>query len=399
MRSMLFLSALAVLLAGSSLASAGTPCASLKGRELEKYNSLGANAVKLYRDGNFTGAISSLVELRDICDEDPVIVYNLARAYEKSGNCNMSRFWYEEVMARDESTFGALVEAQKVTAAKSIARLEEQCRDSARIVVECEAGATATLGEVLAGACPLKGRVDAGQYALTISAPDKVSVTTDAEVRPGEINRIFALPLAGFVADSAFGGLHVVCGEGLSTVAITNTSGERQELNCGSSGEQPTGDYTASIADRGVDVAFTLAPGSHTELHIVVPAPKEVQLEMVRDDTLLTVGWTFIGVGGGLLAAGAGLHFGAASMRDAYVAPGKVSASGVVESITQKDAQSKEDTAQLFDTIGLASAGVGGALVIGGAIFLLLAEETVEPPQVSLSPTNDGVFLSYRSAW
>lgn len=399
MRTTFFLSSLALLLVCASAATAATPCASLKGRELSQYNALGSEAVKLYRDGDFTGAIASLVKLRDICDEDPVIVYNLARAYEKSGNCNMSRFWYEEVMARDESTFGDLVEAQKVTAAKSVTRLEKQCRDSARVVIECEVGATAALGEELSGACPLKGRVDAGTYTLNISMFDKNPIDLEAVIRPGEINRIITLPLADFEKEATLGTVHVTCGEGLSTVTAVGADGESRELQCGSKTQQPVGDYIATIADRGVEVPFNVSPNGDIDLRIVVPEPEMVQLEMVRDETLLTVGWSLLGAGTGLLAAGISLHFVAASMRDDYVNPSQVSASGVVESITQKDAQATEDDAQLFDTLGLASAGVGGALVIGGAIFLLLAEETVEPPQLSLSPTDDGLFLSYRSTW
>lgn len=406
--------ALALVFALSAPVFAGEePCDTLDEPALDRYNALGDQALERYGQKDYSGAVEAILELREICSEDPRLEYNLARAFHRAGNCNMARFWYEEVLARDESSYGELVKEEKRVALTSITELEQVCVNSTRIVLLCAEPdeVTLTLGDAFTGKCPGGARVDAGTYTLTATRPGFQDYTTQVELQPREHNRVFIPPLEPIPPTLTTATVALRCVPELGEVLLTDTEREHR-ANCAAQPEHTlevaAGAITLSVPKHNIQRELVVEPGTTLQLELLAPTgPVQVQetpgappLPPPRDRTLQLVGWITAGVGVAALGTGVALHFVAQDEIDTLFDTER-DANGVVQGFTETEAQNIIDDAADLDTTAILIGGVGGGLLITGIVLLLVDDLAEREADAELRATvgADHVLLELRGSF
>jgi len=269
----------AALLSVSSLERAAAdpvPCDALSGEDEAKYFELDEQAKTAYGEGRYLDAIDDILGMREICGEDPVLAYNLARSYDRAGNCNMALFWYDRVLDWETSKFPNLVERQRVKAGEKKTAMQARCANSARVSIECagDGEIEVKLGDAIETSCPFEGRVDAGTYTLRATSEGHETYTTEANIVAGQTNRLLVpmldeLVTTGRIVGAGLDGQALDCpGElELSTGEYQLTMGEHRLTASVAAGETTNINFAQYVVERdlervGIFIDLRVSPGS-----------------------------------------------------------------------------------------------------------------------------------------
>lgn len=397
---------LLALLCISPAALAKTPCEDLTGEVAKKYNALGDTAIERYGAEDYPGAIEAILAIKAICAEDPRLDYNLARAYHRAENCNLARFWYEEVLARSADDLGddltEILEKQKKKALASITELEQVCANSARLSVSCvDEDVSITIADLVDATCPAGSRVDPGQYELIASKEGKESFRVPVTLKAGASASLIVPQLQDIRFEATTGTVRLSCLANVTEVDATLPDGTSATWPCPSEQEVVPGNYTLSVASLGIAEEVTVDAGDTSNVRLATQIVESDPIFFTPDEELRLGAWISLGSGLGLLAGGIALHLVALDMYTQVAEPGGLAtvngANGdtfIVTSLTQSEAIELAENAELLDTIGWITAGVGGAALITGVVLLIVSDPEEAPPaNVSASFTRDGVLL------
>src|SRR5690606_20361808 len=148
----------------------------------------------------------------------------LARAYQRSDNCNMARFWFEALLERVGDDPGALAEDRPRLAQEAIDDLSQQCTESARIAmgmadpdVEIVLQRVGEDGESAVFTYPFEGRIDAGEYVLIARRDGFEPSSQRVVIVANAANRIEVPPL---IPTSLRGRLRVTCPASVSELQL-----------------------------------------------------------------------------------------------------------------------------------------------------------------------------------
>lgn len=218
-----------------SPARAAEPCSTLSQADLDEYLQLGEQATNHFVNKDYSGAVQTLVQAMDICDEDPRVQYNLARAYHKANNCNQALFWYERILALDPaSDIGKTVPDERARAGRYVTELQVECANSARVTINCsDSNVRLSIGDAIKNAkCPYSQRLDTGTYKLRADLEGHEPYMVSVSLVAGENNRILIPALDKMKEAPTTGTLRINCEEGMSEVTLTGpTSTETKTCN------------------------------------------------------------------------------------------------------------------------------------------------------------------------
>ena len=389
----------------SSSAYAETPCESLKGAEAKRYNELGDAAADRYGAKDYPGAIEAILEIKSICSEDPRLDYNLARSYHRSENCNMARFWYEEVLARSEDSLGkelkGIIKKQKQRALKSITELEQICSNSTRVAFSCaDEGVVIRLGETIEAACPSASRLDSGDYLLVASREGHDSFEMNVKLKPGSDVDLFVPKLLETRAKATTGTVKLSCDKEITTVNVQAPDLSSTTWPCPSTQQAAPGDYTLTIPGHDVTEVVAVELGETASVRLGITTIEQDPIIFAPDDDLRIGAWTSLGVGSAMLVTGLVMHAIALDYFTDVTIPGDINYTNgvnpVVSGTTEAEARASLDTAQTLDTTAWVVVGVGGAAIATGVILLLLSDPDETPlPGVSVGASKDNITLSF----
>lgn len=376
------LPALLLLLGLPHTALAKRPCKHLKGDALKTYNQLGKDAADHYKNGDFLAAIDTINSLKAICDEDPRLDFNLARAYQKSGNCNMARYWFEAVLTHPDAD--ELSKKQPKLALEAIATLENQCKDSTRVAVSCGTPNTQLellpkkKGEPLTVSCPFSGRVDAGHYTVRAMAEGYTPAAIQVDIAREENNALYVPPL--FSADDGFARLMVPCSPGEKSFELDGPAGTESHA-CPAELRLPAGTYGLSSG------------GGRQEVRLDPKESMVVQTEILDPGFGLEGwGWLAIGMGTTFLATSIGLHVLANDLVF-DITEAERDGSGTVVGLTQQQAQDIQGRAETINTVAIVGDVLGGALIATGIVLLLLPEDNEQDLTIAPEISREHLML------
>jgi len=248
-----------------SLALAGAPCSSLSDVDAADYVKLSAEGVQAYQDGDFKKAIQKNQAAMELCDEDPALNYNLARAYHNSGHCPMAIFHYDIVLAKTTDR------KLKKKVEKHRESIVEECSNAADFMIRCaDEGSTVSIGSLEALPCPFTGRIKAGEHALTVSKPGFVTYNETVEIKLGEGN-VLATP--SLVSEQMVGDLSVRCEDGINFFLLSGPN-LQQTFPCPWQGTLETGSYNLTPENSEVSTAATVIP--ENTISVVLSLPPSV---------------------------------------------------------------------------------------------------------------------------
>lgn len=277
--SVLALTACAALCAAlsPSQALAAEPCSTLSKADLDEYLKLGEQATNHFVNKDYTGAVQALVQAMDICDEDPRVQYNLARAYHKANNCNQALFWYERILSIDpNSDIGKSVPDERARAGRYVTELQVECSNSARVTINCsDQNVRLSIGDAIKNAkCPYSQRLDTGTYKLRADLDGHEPYMVSISLVAGENNRILIPALEKMKEAPTMGTLRINCEEGLSEVSIKGPKATETKT-CNQKYELPPGTYAISLtATEPAVETVELAVGETMGVSIRKPVAK-----------------------------------------------------------------------------------------------------------------------------
>ncbi len=369
-----------VLTFDPSLARAGgpddTPCAHLQGHNAERYNALVDSSVAHYKAKRFANASEDIVALKRICDDDPRLDFNLARAYQNAGNCNMARYWFERLLERIGDNRRALAKKRPRLAEEALTELEQVCTHSARIellstIPELQTTLTATSagGGTLTLSAPFRGRIDGGEYTVRVTH-DGVSLSIPNVVIAPNRENIIALP-----TPPSKQALAIVCPAAVSSVTVSPPPRETEltsaSLACGDTISLEPGTWRIDFSVAGVDFSerVIVPVGNEVDLHLTTPLRPDT--EFARSDW----GWLAI-AGGTTLALTGGSLVGLSSMMEADVLTvTDVDPATSDATALEPGTRDFDDRGATMHLAGIITAGVGAATLSTGVILLLMGDE------------------------
>ncbi len=160
------------------------------------FESVVAEAIKLYVEENYDAAIEKFLAARLIKD-DPELVYNIARAYEKKGDCLNARRHY--LLFLDH----ARAASQSRTKAEGFLRELGDCHSESEVRFVCEpAHAELVIDGAESIPCGTLS-LPPGTYDILISAPGHLSRQVALEVGDGGATGIYSIALAEVLLSDA----------------------------------------------------------------------------------------------------------------------------------------------------------------------------------------------------
>ena len=301
---------LAMALFAEGTAHAETPCSQLSEEANKEYFELSIAAVEAYSAGDFAKAVEKNLEAWEICDEDPGLLYNLARAYQKGENCPMALLYFDRLEARDPGR--KLKKKMKKYQAQAL----ELCGDTrADFTLSCEdVGVEVDIDPLGTVFCPYEGALVAGSYKVFASKPEHRPFQTEVELKAGEEN---VIRVSALVPDAWFGRLSVTCSPNVSFFLISGPDGDDQK-SCPWEGELGVGTYTLQ-AEKGDAVVVDVVGNELVTAKIDVPQTPFERGGLVLGGRIFAGGGYFSGDlngdearegehGEGLSIGSAGLH-------------------------------------------------------------------------------------------
>ena len=360
------------------------PCEGI-GESVE-YNAILVSGSELAKDGKHAEAIAEFEKAQTMCAYDPVVSFYIARAHQLMGECDIAIAMYKQ--AESQRATGYV--DTPLTADKIGEKLEEAvrtCRTRARYEIACaDDDVLVEMGESEPIACPLSGETDAGEIRLVATRegfrPHRLEVVLIA----GEANTVTIPELVP--EGPKTGTLMLNCGEDIGAANVTGANTD-VTATCGQATELDPGTYAVEVEDADIREWIDVKRGSEVNLRLQRPP------NAATDGTYWIAGWVIAGTGFAAAATGAALMVVARSQIDDIVARRD---SG---ELTQVEALVERDDAKVFNTAGIACVSAGGALLLTGAILLLLDDSTsneVAPDAAAFVPTvgPDGFSLGYR---
>jgi hypothetical protein len=260
-----------------SQAAAAEPCSKLSKADLDEYLKLGEQATNHFVSKDYTGAVQALVQAMDICDEDPRVQYNLARAYHKANNCNQALFWYERILSLDpNSEVGKSVPDERARAGRYVTELQVECANSARVNINCsDQNVRLSIGDAIRNVkCPYSQRLDTGTYKLRADLEGHEPYIVSISLVAGENNRILIPALEKMKEAPTTGALRISCEEGLSEVILKGPAATETKT-CNQRYDLPPGRYAISLTAEDAPLeTVDLAIGETMGVSIRQPVAK-----------------------------------------------------------------------------------------------------------------------------
>ncbi|PJB40979.1 MAG: hypothetical protein CO108_13775 [Deltaproteobacteria bacterium CG_4_9_14_3_um_filter_63_12] len=258
--------------------SGSSPCSTIQGAEGDRYTKLVDLSSKQYKKEDYLGAIESILELKSICSEDPRLDFNLARAYQRAGNCNMARYWFEHLLANAGKFSKPFLGDLPKLAGEALVELSSTCSNSAMVAFYCaDKGVTIDLkpsgdGETLHFHHPFEGRVEAGDYLMAAHKEGYQSSVSTVFVYAGESNFISVPELA---SAEQRGTLEVFCPAQVESVTLSRVaSKDSMIMKCGEPIALDSGNWRVDFAvgDYPFVEEVTVEQNRSIELHLTEPA-------------------------------------------------------------------------------------------------------------------------------
>ena len=355
----------------NSAALAQEPCSNLSAELHAQYDDLGIEALEEYEAENYLKAIEAILQMRRICAEDPILRFNLAWAYQKAGDCNLARYWFESSVDPSDP-FVELMADREQAVAEALTELSVSCSDSALLSIEC---AQEQVNLSFAGeehTCPYEGRVAEGSYIITASREGASPLELTAQVRATHHNHLVIPQLAPpLTPQPTTGQLTLSCPSTTNSVWLSGPAfPEGEAMSCPFSADLQPGEYQITSPTGEFSDLVQLRAGEQIAVRLHQPHPVPL------DEAWGTAEWGLLvaGAGGTLSATGLGLFIAAELKRDEIGDPDERGPDGSVTSITRAEALRIEDDANDMDTAAWVTSSVGLALLTTGIVLYLLDE-------------------------
>jgi tetratricopeptide (TPR) repeat protein len=148
----------------------------------ESFDDLVARGLKAYSDGQYDEAVEIFMKAR-VMDDQPDLLYNIARCYHKKGDCIAAQEHYKRFVSRPNAT-PELVEKTKGW----VAELGE-CATTGTLALACTPGdATVSIdGDAQTGPCGKFDGLKPGEHSLLVTAPGFKAQAMTVRVEVGRV--------------------------------------------------------------------------------------------------------------------------------------------------------------------------------------------------------------------
>ena len=372
-------------------------CERLEDEDARSYNVLTEDSMGHYGAGEFAAAIDDILKLKKLCDEDPRLDFNLAKAYQRANNCNMARFWFEHLLDRLGGNSTALAQERPRLAQDALADLSLQCTESARIAfftddpeLTIELTRLDKANEPVLFTTPFEGRVDAGLYHLVARRKGMLNAEQTLTIAANEENHITLAPL---LPTSAVGVLTVRCPVGVQSTTLVSADGHQEPMGCGESRTLADGHYQLRFEVNGYPFREELDISKNRTLDVLLTQPALPNESLRNSDwglVSLVVGSTLVVAGGGLVGA-AELMQGE-TLEVASTDPRSGEPLGLNTTSREDDRTSSTRLA------GYAAGGIGVGLVLTGAVLVLVGDsDPASDEHLTLMPIESGWMAGIRA--
>jgi len=165
----------------------------------DEFDQILGSALKYYSEGDYDNAIEKFFEAKLLKDE-PELVYNIARAYDKKGDCQAAQKHYSQFLARSDAP------AETAKKAKSYLEALGECPTKGTLALACDPpSAQVQIDGNPMGPCG-RYELEQGDRVLIISAPgykpqDKKLTITAGQVEATTVNLEISEPAGGGIVD------------------------------------------------------------------------------------------------------------------------------------------------------------------------------------------------------
>ena len=149
----------------------------------DDFEKIVAEGFKHYNDGDFDGAIEKFFEAKFIKDE-PELIYNIARSYDKKGECISAQKHYEQFLARGD--------APEETMEKARGHLERLgvCSTEGTLSLACApAESTVTIDGNPLGPCA-QYQLEQGTHVLIVQAEGYKPINREVVINPDQVEAL-----------------------------------------------------------------------------------------------------------------------------------------------------------------------------------------------------------------
>lgn len=145
----------------------------------ESFDALVADGLKSYSDGQYDDAIKKFMQAR-VLDDQPDLLYNIARCYHKKGDCVAAKEHYKRFIAKPGAT------ADRITQTETYITELGECATTGDLALACTpANATVSIdGDAQKGVCGKFEDLKPGQHSLLVVAPgyEALAMTVNVDV-------------------------------------------------------------------------------------------------------------------------------------------------------------------------------------------------------------------------
>ena len=356
------------------------PCADLPAQDKAEYLQLLDHSFDAYQKADYQTTIDSILKLKKICDDDPRLDFNLARAYQRSGGCNMARYWYEGLLANVGNFSVEFMGELPELARQAIIELSSECSLSVRVGFLCSEpdvflGLSAEDGSLHSFDCPFEGRMDAGKYSLSATKPGMLPVVRELTLVTGVENRIVLPPLDPV---EEMGTLVVRCPRGVRKVRLEPRS---LDLDCDELVALDAGEWTIGFEIGEFTFVEPVLIEENRDRVLTLTSPAEPEEEVRLEHWA----WFSLVSGAAFLTSG-GVLFGMAEL---------MTSEGPVATAIDPDTQRVLDYGTAVDErknglrlSGAVAGGLGLVGVVTGIVLFSIDEE--ESTELTLVPESTG---------
>ncbi|OIP40567.1 MAG: hypothetical protein AUK47_08100 [Deltaproteobacteria bacterium CG2_30_63_29] len=348
---------------GANLAQAQVPCEKLNSADEQQYDKLGVEALEHYEAAEYLDAIDAILRTRAVCDEDPILKFNLAWAYKKVGNCDLARYWFER--SNDAADpFSIMMTDRQDNIAEALTELSVECSGSARVSIKCDdEGVTLSIGDQTFP-CPFDGRIPQGTYPLRAEKEGRTPFASKVTLDATQSNH-FLIPTLPEPSNrpTTRALLRVTC-PGKDIVSM-HGPGVNEDNVCPFEKSVAAGTFEFDAADKLWSDSVEVAAGEIVDLRVYGVPYEEGSGWGAKE-----WGWLTFGTGAALGAASLTLVVLADLDRLQIREPSQLGPDGTVLSLTRAEAKQLETDANTKNTVSIITGSAGAALVLTGVLLL-----------------------------